>query len=151
MAVGRPGATSYAALGGFAVNVAATLTLTDALGITGPALGLLVGSLFQVGVGFLITRPILDIDYFRLWPAWEIVALLAAYAATLATGKALERILDPAIALALGFLACPLAFAVTFIAMGGVRPEDGARIRRLLASARSHVPRGRKPSVTQAD
>jgi O-antigen/teichoic acid export membrane protein len=145
VAVDRPWVTSAIAGVKMAVTAVASIGLTLWIGMTGTALGLLVGAVVEVALMAALTARYLDAPMRLLWPRRERAAIVSAYivgfAAARATVSALPGLAGLVPALATG----TLAFLLTLVAAGGVNDRDRARAAALVAWLRQ---RSRAPAAS---
>jgi O-antigen/teichoic acid export membrane protein len=127
----RPTATTVSFLVGAALTAPAVLLLTAAMGVTGTALGMVIGSLGQLVCQTWMSRPYVSGSFWQLWPRRQIGALALAYA----SGFLVARAMDPGSAqvLRLGsdLVAASIAYLAVLVLVGGVLPRDRERARAL--------------------
>jgi O-antigen/teichoic acid export membrane protein len=130
LALGLPGATSVTAIVSAAVTLIATVALAEPLGVTGPALALVIGSLIGIVLSHMITRRHVRPAYRDLWPYRQRILTVLAYVAGFVAGR-LADAPESALALPLALLASSLAYALVFVGGGGLSREDRERLRQL--------------------
>jgi O-antigen/teichoic acid export membrane protein len=136
-AVNKPTLTSVVTILRLLVTVGLTIALTPTIGITGPALALLMGYAVDIAWKTAKLLPFLSSPLRTLWPLRERLALCMAYAGGFGTALAVERMAPSTPGLLLALLAGMLAYAALFVAVGGINPRDRARILELLDKARA--------------
>jgi O-antigen/teichoic acid export membrane protein len=149
-ATNRPGLTSVIAMVRMAITVALLVILTPRLGVTGPAVALLVGYAAVIVLSGFSLRSSLARPLHATWPRRERLVLLAAYAAGFAAAHAVEHAVPSTTGLLLALIAGTLAFAAAFFIGGGVNGRDRRRLLDALTAARSWQKRrgvSRKPQV----
>jgi O-antigen/teichoic acid export membrane protein len=135
-AVDRPGLTSVIALTRMALTLAATIVLTRAIGITGPAIALLAGYAFDIAWRGLALRPHLHRRLHATWHWREQLALVVAYAAGFAAARAIVEAAPSLAGLALALAAGTLAYAAV-VALGAVNARDRRRLGELAERLRA--------------
>src|SRR5205814_2210282 len=110
-AVGRPTITSVISAARLVVVVAVSVVGTLAVGITGPAIGLVVGFLFELAWKGSVLRPHLSSSPRTLWPHRERLALCVACAGALFVGRVIDAALPQPAGLLVSLVAGTLAFA----------------------------------------
>ncbi len=138
LALERPTLTSVLSIGRLIVTVSASVGLTIAIGITGTAIGVLLGFVAILAAQLVYVRRDFERSLFHYWPHRQMLALVPAYA----SGFLVARLLDRAIAQPGGLLAALIAGSAAYIAcvllIGGLLPRD----RELgMAIARRTLPR----------
>lgn len=139
-AVGRPTVTSVIAAVRLVVTLAVGIVATRQVGILGPAIGLVVGTAIDVTWKAVIIRPHLGAPVRNLWPAREVCALGGAYAAGLVAARALDWLAPGLLMLPVALGAGTAAYAIAFVALGGLNARDRMRLRAIsgrLARSRS--------------
>lgn len=146
-AINRPGLTSVIALVRLAITVGLLFALTPSLGVVGPAIALLAGYVVVILLSGIAVRPALKRPLRATWPIRERLALAAAYAAGFGAARGMERV-TPSLA---GVIACAaagtLAYAATFLLLGGLNRRDRDRLDELLVRL---GPRLRRQSANSA-
>ena len=150
LAVGRPGLTSVIALARLALTIALTVVLTPRIGITGPALAILAGSLLQVLWGAIAMRPFLSQSLHLTWPLRERFPALAAYACGFGAAFAVEHAIPTAAGLLLSLSAGTLAYLAAFVLSGGVNGRDRRRLAEGADRVRAWRGRGAAAAVGDA-
>jgi O-antigen/teichoic acid export membrane protein len=136
-ATNRPGRTSMISIARLIVTLALVAALTPSVGIAGPVIALLAGYGVAVLLGGVVLRPVLRRPVRTTWPLRERFALLGAYAAGFAAAHLVELTSSSLAALPASLLAGGLAYAVAFLAGGGLNARDRARGRELTTLLRS--------------
>jgi O-antigen/teichoic acid export membrane protein len=152
-AINRPGLTSFVAMLRLAVTVALLVVLTPAVGISGPAIALLVGYVVAIVLSGLALRPALHRPLRATWPVRERLALVGAYAGGFATSHAIEHALPSLAALPLSVAAGALVYLAIFVAAGAVNARDRHRLADALelAGSRATYVRRRAPRALRRD
>ncbi len=141
--VDRPGLTSVMALGRLLVTVLLTVLLTPAVGVAGPAIGLLAGFLLDVMWKSLALRPFLAGGLRHTWPLRQRLALPVAYACGFAAARALQSSLPSPGGLLLGVSAGTLAYATALLIAGGLNERDRDRWSEIVSKIAARFPRAR--------
>ncbi len=144
-AVNRPWRTSVTAIARLVVTLGLLVVLTPTLGVLGPALALLAGYLAAIVLGGVVLRSSLHRPLRATWPVRERFALIAAYAAGFAAAHATEQVLRSTAGLLVCLLAGVSAYAIAFLAFGGVNARDRRRLGEIAAAARRWQARRRHP------
>lgn len=135
-ATNRPGRTSLIAVLRLIVTLALVVILTPTLGVTGPAIALLVGYVISVLFGGVMLRPVLRRPARATWPWRERLALGAAYVAGFAGARVVQASVASLAALPLSLGAGMLAYVLVFLVAGGLNSRDRARLSEMLAILR---------------
>jgi O-antigen/teichoic acid export membrane protein len=125
-----------------AVVVGASVALTVAIGITGTAIGALIGYSLELVLQFASTRRHLQAPLHRLWPPRQMLGLASAYAAGFLSAALLQGPGDSAGRLLLALTGGAVAYVGVLIAVGGLMQRDRRRLDqllRLLGSLRGQV------------
>jgi O-antigen/teichoic acid export membrane protein len=140
LALDRPWRSTGISALRMAVAVGASVALTHAVGITGAAIGAVIGYSLEFLVQLQSTRRHLGSPLHVLWPARQILGLLVAYpagflaaAVVVGSGHDLARLL-------LAVTSGAVAYVVVLIGVGGLIERDRRRLEhvfRSLASART--------------
>jgi O-antigen/teichoic acid export membrane protein len=146
LAVGRPGLTSVIALARLAVTLVLTALLTPRIGITGPAVAILAGSLLQVAWGVIAMRPFLSESLHLTWPLRERFAPMAAYACGFGAALAVEHAVPTTAGLLLCLSAGTLAYVAALVLSGGVNTRDRRRLDEGAERLRAWRKRRSEPS-----
>jgi O-antigen/teichoic acid export membrane protein len=127
----RPLLTTASALLRMGVTLAATLPLTRALGIEGAGIALCLG--LVVDIAFTTSRvvPRLQQPLWALWPARQLLGLVAAFAAGFAVARAIDDPLPGLAGGAAGSLAGAVVYFAVLVVVGGMTQQDLERVRRL--------------------
>lgn len=142
LAVNRPGLTSVIQLLRLGVTIGLTFYLTPRLGITGPAIALLVGLGVAIGLNAIALAPFLFRAVRTTWPASQQVAVAAAYAVGFVASREMAHALPATRCLPLTLAAGALSYAAVLCALGGVNRRDRDRSRDAIRRVRAW--RGRK-------
>jgi O-antigen/teichoic acid export membrane protein len=146
-AINRPGLTSVIAIVRLAITLALLVTLTPTVGITGPALALVVGYVAVIALSGLALRPSLKRPLRATWPLRERAALLAAYAAGFGAAHAVEHAIPSTGGMLLALTAGTAAYGGLFIACGGVNGRDRGRLVEAVALVRARRAGGTSPQT----
>ncbi len=136
-ATNRPGLTSAIAVVRLAITLALLIVLTPTMGVTGPAIALLAGYVAVIVLSGLSLRASLTRPLRATWPVRERAALLAAYAAGFAAAHGVEHAVPSTGGMLLALCAGTAAYAVVFLAGGGVNGRDRERLTDAAAMVRS--------------
>jgi O-antigen/teichoic acid export membrane protein len=150
LAVGRPGLTSIIAVVRLLFTLALTVVLTPIIGITGPALAILAGSLLQVVWGGIALRPFLSQSLHISWPVRERFTLIVAYACGFGAAFAVEHAVPAIAGLLLSLPAGTLAYVVVFALGGGINGRDRQRLVEIVQKVRSWRDRRSTPPIPDA-
>jgi O-antigen/teichoic acid export membrane protein len=137
MSLEKAGLTSYSAGLRMTVTLTASVTLTLLIGPTGTALAVILGFLADSTFMQFVTRRHLSSPLLKLWPPREIVALVLAYACGFATSHFTYGSLGGYGGLFVALVVGTLAYAATFLIVGGVNKRDRARAQDLLVAYRA--------------
>ena len=132
LAVDRPVITSVLSGMRMLVTIAATIPLTLALGLTGTALGAVIGCVVLLAAQFGALRPHLEGPVRRFYPYRNMAVLVLAYGAGFGAARVLDTTLDGAIGLLAGLAAGTLAYVLCVILGGGVLQRDLVRFSGVL-------------------
>jgi O-antigen/teichoic acid export membrane protein len=136
-AVDRPGRTSLISLARMAIALGLLIALTPAIGITGPAIALLIGYLAGILLGGQALRPSLTRRLRETWPIRERVALALAYAAAFAAARVCEHLLpSPTLGALAAVMAATPVYAAVFFCAGGLNDRDRLRLAGVVSSRR---------------
>jgi O-antigen/teichoic acid export membrane protein len=143
VALGFPAATSVVAIASACITLVATIVLAKPLGVTGPALALVIGGASGVVMCGRIARERIRPPLRLLWPYRQRVAMVAASVAAFTAARVGSSLVPGAIGLLLALSTGCMAFVLVFVGGGGLAVDDRERLRaaaRLLPAA---VRRGR--------
>lgn len=150
-AVDRPGLTSIMAMARLAVTILLTVALTPRIGITGPAIALLIGFVVQIVWGTIALLPFLSRPLRVSWPLRERLVLVVAYTAGFIAATAVEHAVPSTGGLIPSLLAGTAAYAVVFFASGAFNARDRQRLLEVMGQARLWRTRqGASPSTEEA-
>jgi O-antigen/teichoic acid export membrane protein len=136
-ATNRPGRTSVIATARLVVTMTLLVVLTPRIGIVGPAIALLAGYLVVIVLSGLALRPSLARPLRSTWPLRERFALGAAYAAGFMAAKLAEHRFPSAVGIPICLAAGSIAYAVVFVAGGGINDRDRHRLVQAIAMGRA--------------
>jgi O-antigen/teichoic acid export membrane protein len=136
IALDRPVVTTAFGLVRLAVTIVASVALVGPAGITGVALGLLLGATVQLLLQSRVTLGELQGSWRRFWPLRSALALLVAYGAGFAVARLLDSSLDGLAGTLAALAAGTLVFGAAILALGGVLARDRALARELRARLR---------------
>lgn len=126
-ALDRPLLSSALALARMAITVAATIPLAISLGITGAALGMLIGAGVQVAAQTWLVRRQLESPVRRWVPYRYGLVLILAYASGFLVARAADSALAGLLGVSVSLLAGSAAYMACFLAGRGVLPRDRDR------------------------
>jgi O-antigen/teichoic acid export membrane protein len=147
-ATNRPGLTSIVAIVRLAVTIALLVVLTPMIGITGPAVALLVGYVIAMLLSGRALRPTLSRPLRATWPVRERLALVGAYATGFVAASVVEHAIPSPAAVPLCVAAGMLVYSAVFLLAGGINERDRHRLVEVFDRARSW--RRRERSVGQS-
>jgi O-antigen/teichoic acid export membrane protein len=136
-AVGRPGLTSVVGVADLLVVIILTAVLTPILGITGPALALLAGFVFDIFWRTIMLVPFLSQPIRVTWPLREQVALAGAYAVGFVASRLVEHSIPSYAGLVVALLAGATAYALGLFVGGGINHRDRQRLLDAVEMVRS--------------
>jgi O-antigen/teichoic acid export membrane protein len=136
MSLEKAGLTSYSAGLRMVVTISASITLTLLIGPTGTALAVILGFLADSTFMQFVTRRHLSAPLLKLWPLREIAALVCAYGVGFATSHFVYGSIEGYGGLLIALIVGSLAYAGTFLALGGMNDRDRARGQEVLAAYR---------------
>jgi O-antigen/teichoic acid export membrane protein len=136
-AVNLPGLTSFVSITRMALTVTATVLLTPAIGITGPAVALLGGFALDVIWKSFVLHPYLFTPLHAIWPRRQRLALVGGYVGGFAAAYAVTKALPSVGGLVVGLVVATLAYLVLLIACGAVNHRDRARVAEVIATVRA--------------
>jgi O-antigen/teichoic acid export membrane protein len=136
LAVDRPWLTSAVGVGTMLISAGATVLLTVGMGMTGAALGLVVGGVVGVAWTTWVTRVHLSAGWSRLWPRRELLALAVAFVAGFAIARLIDSSIGGIAGLVPALIAGAAAYGGVFVLAGGVNRRDRERLSALLAAVR---------------
>ncbi len=128
LAVGRPGLTSTLALARLALTIVLTVVLTPTIGIAGPAIAVVAGSLLQVCWGLVEMRALLSEPLRVTWPIRERLPPAVAYACGFGAALAVEHVVPTTVGLLLSLSAGTLAYLGALVLTGGLNARDRHRL-----------------------
>lgn len=131
MAADRPLSTTYAQVAGVVATVVSTVALTLWLGITGTAVGVLVGPSVVIVCMGMALRHDLSTPLLRLWPLRNMLAAVGAYAGGFAAARLLASAVPYPGGIVAGVAGGALAYLLVFVAAGGMTQGDWSRLRRI--------------------
>jgi hypothetical protein len=113
-------------------TVPLTIGLTLAMGVTGAALGITLGYAVQLAVQVGVLRAHLSQPMRLLWPARQLVGLVAAYAGGYGAAWGLDSTLPGIVGVVAGLAGGALAYGLCLLLVGGFLPRDRARASSLI-------------------
>jgi O-antigen/teichoic acid export membrane protein len=124
----RPLATSVAAAVRMITTVPCVVILTQQLGITGAALGMLLGALAQLAfqLGFAQREVIRLLS--ALWPARQMLGQVVAYSAGFVSARATISLLPGYVGLSAAIAVGSAAYLSAIVIIGGLLPRDRQRL-----------------------
>jgi O-antigen/teichoic acid export membrane protein len=147
MARERPFLTTQIAVLRLLVILVAVPLLTIEFGITGTALGLLVGYLVDNAVQLWIIRGYLATPLRRIWRPREVTGLLAACATGFGASRLVDTFLPGLTGLVPAILAGSLVYAATYLWIAGLAPQDVRRVANFEARFGHRIPGRRRSRV----
>jgi O-antigen/teichoic acid export membrane protein len=118
------------------VTVGAGILLTDAHGLTGMALAIVLGSLTSLAIFVVVIRARATFPAPRTGRLLrQLAGLAVAYAGGFAVARAIVESVGGVPGLLLALIAGTLAYAVAAVAVGGTTGRDRDRLRQLLVRA----------------
>jgi O-antigen/teichoic acid export membrane protein len=141
IAIEKPVSVTLARLGGLLAKLVAIVPLTLAWGITGAAAATLIGP-FSTSVWLnVVLRRHLGLRPTQLFPLRQLASVAAAYAAGFLAATVLQDVLVQPLGLAVALLGGGLAYAATYVAVGGPTERDRSRFQILLRRLRMRARR----------
>jgi O-antigen/teichoic acid export membrane protein len=132
-AVDRPGITSWFSGVRLLITTGVAIAATKAIGIEGPAIGLLAGAAFLVVANAVVLKPHLTLPLLDLWPVRQMVGLGSACALGFAVSRAIEDRIAGVAALPVALPIGSVVFAVVLVVVGGLAARDRERLGSILA------------------
>jgi O-antigen/teichoic acid export membrane protein len=149
LAVDRPLVSSWFSVLRLVLTIGASVPLTIALGVTGPALGVLAGCAAQFVAQLVYLRRFLDGPIARFWPKRSMFAVAIAYVAGFGASRALDSSLSGILGLGAALLAGSVVYCVCLLLVGGVPERDRRRFEQGIARLRRALKGGQGgPSVS---
>jgi O-antigen/teichoic acid export membrane protein len=131
LAVNRPLATTAVSLARAAMTVGGGIGLSLWLGISGMALGMVLGAATQLVLQYGVTRSHISTPLLELWRARQILGLAVAYASGFAASYGLDRLVPEPGGLILGLAGGTLTYVTMLLLVGGLDPRDRERAKRM--------------------
>lgn len=128
-AANRPWLTTVASTVGMVVGLAVAIPLSMVEGVTGPAVGLVLGIFASTCVMHGSVRRMLITPLSELWPPRQMMAIAVAYASGFAAAYAVDRALDGHVGTLIALSAGTVAYVAGFLLPGGLGERDRDRIR----------------------
>jgi O-antigen/teichoic acid export membrane protein len=132
LALNRPWLSTAISAIRMAVAVSASVVLTVAIGITGAALGALIGYSLEFLLQIRSTRRHLQRPLSDLWPARQMLGVLVAYAAGFLTASLLQGPGDSLGRVVLSLTGGAVAYIAVLVAVGGLLRRDRQRLSQLV-------------------
>jgi O-antigen/teichoic acid export membrane protein len=148
-AANRPGRTSWIAGARLAVTLLLLVILTPRIGIVGAAIATLAGFVCVIILSGIALRSFLTRPLRATWPLRERLAMVAAYAAGFAAARLVEQALPSIAGLPVCLLAGSVAYAVVFLALGGLNGRDRHRLAEGIEMGRSWRERRRTSKLAK--
>jgi O-antigen/teichoic acid export membrane protein len=136
LSVDRPLLSSWFSLTRMVLTIGVSIPATIALGVTGPALGVLAGCAAQFVAQMLYLRRFLDGPVARFWPKRSMAAVAVAYGGGFTTSRAIDSALPGVFGLGLALVAGSLAYCACLLLVGGVLERDRLRLRQAVGRFR---------------
>jgi O-antigen/teichoic acid export membrane protein len=137
LAVDRPGLTSIVSVTRMTLTVAATVLLTPAIGITGPAIALLAGSTLDIVWKSATLHSYLSRRLHEIWPRKQRLAQVAGYVGGFGAAYTLTEAIPSVGGLLLGLAVATLVYICLLFGLGGINERDRARLKELTATIRA--------------
>ena len=141
VAQGRPLATTYAAGGRVVATVVATIVLVDVAGVTGAALGMILGFAVDLVWKTVLVRRTMTTPVHAHWPVRQAVGLVAAFAAGFGVARALDATVGGVAGVGAGLFGGSLAYVSVLVVVGGLTDSDRRRLKDLNVSLRQRASR----------
>jgi O-antigen/teichoic acid export membrane protein len=135
-ALDAPTKSSVAGLLRMAITLAATVPLTIWLGPVGPALGLVIGYVADLGYVVAATRRAFEESPWRLWRAQEVGALIVAYGAGFGAARLTTSAIEGSASVLPALSVGCVAYCAVFFLLGGLNRRDRDRIVELKRALR---------------
>jgi O-antigen/teichoic acid export membrane protein len=139
IAVDRPWTTAISGAIRMLVTIAATIWLALAIGATGAALGILLGTIADLAYTSAMTRRHLHRPLGELWPPREMASILVAYGVGFFAARMIYGGWASYPGLGAALMGGALSYAAAFFLCGGVTDRDRARLAAMWASFRRHA------------
>ncbi|HTA15572.1 MAG TPA: polysaccharide biosynthesis C-terminal domain-containing protein, partial [Solirubrobacteraceae bacterium] len=136
-AIDRPWRTSVIAMVRLVITLTLLVVLTPRIGVTGPAIAMLVGYLAVIALSGISLRASLARPLRVTWPRRERLALVVAYACGFAAAHAVEQVAPSTLGMLLSLAAGCAAYIAAFLACGGLNSRDRARLTDAVAALRA--------------
>lgn len=137
-AADRPLLTTVASTVGMVVGLAVAIPMSIWEGVTGPALGLVLGIFASTCVMHGSVRRMLVTPLAQLWPARQMASIAVAYGAGFAAAYTVDHSLDGHLGTLAALAAGTVAYVAGFLLPGGL----GERDRERISSIRARLGRG---------
>jgi O-antigen/teichoic acid export membrane protein len=142
LVVNRPLAASMCTIVGMVVTAATTFPLVSGIGITGAALGIVLGGFASVALAAHLSEPKISN---RNWPLLSRLALLGSYGVGFGVARLIDGTSADGVRLIVALVAGTAAYVGGLLAFGALTPEDRGRIRNVVSRVRGRIraqPRG---------
>lgn len=140
LAVDRPLTSSIVSLTAAALTVVAVIVLTAWLGVTGTALGMVVGAVSNLLLLSAVVRRDFAEPLFRRLGARELVAIALAFAGGFAAASTVQSAVGGLAGLLPALGAGTAVYLALLWAAGGINERDRARAAALATRVRAHRP-----------
>lgn len=137
--VDRPWTSTISGLVRMVVTVAATIWFGSMWGPTGVAAALVLGYLADLAFLSRTLPQHLSVPLLSLWPLRELVVLPVAYAAAFGASRGVYEAIGDLIGLLAGIAVGFVVYALIFGALGAFNERDRARLREMVALAKTKM------------
>jgi O-antigen/teichoic acid export membrane protein len=132
----KPIQATVSALLRLAVTLAATIPLSLAWSVRGPAVAIFLGLVADLANTTRQVAPRLSTPVRSLWPARQAVGLVVAFAGGFAAARSVDLALSGALGTVAALAAGTAIYAGVLLVVGGIGPRDAERLRALLRFTR---------------
>ncbi|MFN8123139.1 MAG: polysaccharide biosynthesis C-terminal domain-containing protein [Thermoleophilia bacterium] len=130
-AANRPWLTTVASTVGMVVGLAVAIPMSMVEGVTGPAIGLVLGIFSSTCVMHGSVRRMLSTPLSELWPPRQMFSIAVGYAAGFLTAYAVDQSLGGHLGTLAALAAGTVAYVIGFVLPGGLGERDRDRIRSI--------------------
>jgi O-antigen/teichoic acid export membrane protein len=123
----RPTATTVSFLVRAAFTAPTVVLLTAAFGVTGTAVGMVIGCVAQLLCQTWMSRSYVRGSFWQLWPKRQVAALALAYTSAFLVARAMDPGFAQVPLLAIDVLAASIVYLALLVLVGGVLPRDRER------------------------
>jgi O-antigen/teichoic acid export membrane protein len=133
-AVGKPGTSTWISVARAVITLVLTIPLTNWLGATGTALGLVAAAVLVLPVTIRTARRHVAVSISRWCGPRDLIAVASAYGGGFLAARAVDGALAGIPATGVALIAGSAGYALAFVLAGGVRPRDRVRLREVIES-----------------